>query len=220
MTIRVLIVDDQPLIRAALRALLDTSPDITVAGDAGDGNAALAAVEALSPDVVLMDIRMPGLDGVEATRRIRQRHPDTAVVVLTTFQLDEYVFGAVTAGAAGFLLKDGDADDLVRGIRAAAAGEALMHPAALRRLLDEFTRRPAADARAADALAALTPREREVLLLAAGGSTNAEIAAALHISEGTVKTHIGSILTKTSSRDRVQAVITAYRGGLVPARRS
>jgi len=216
-TIRVLIVDDQPLIRSALRALLDTADGVTVVGDAGDGRAALASVGALRPDVVLMDIRMPGLDGIEATARIRKAYPGTAVVVLTTFHLDEYVFGAVRAGAAGFLLKDGDADDLVRGIRAAAAGEALMNPVALRRLLDEFARTPTADADSAALLATLTSRERDVLLLAAEGLSNGEIAVALSISEGTVKTHIGSILSKTGSRDRVQAVITAYRGGLAAA---
>jgi DNA-binding NarL/FixJ family response regulator len=213
-TIRVLIVDDQPLIRSALRALLDTADGVTVVGDAGDGRAALASVGTLRPDVVLMDIRMPGLDGIEATALIRKAYPGSAVVVLTTFDLDEYVFGAVRAGAAGFLLKDGDADDLVRGIRAAAAGDALMNPAALRRLLDEFARTPTADADSAALLAALTSRERDVLRLAAEGLSNGEIAVALSISEGTVKTHIGSILSKTSSRDRVQAVITAYRGGL------
>ncbi len=211
---RVVVADDQPLIRSALRALLEQA-GIDVVADVGDGAAAVAAVERTRPDVVLMDIRMPVLDGIAATGQVRERFPDTAVVVLTTFDLDAYVFAAVRAGACGFLLKDGDADDLVRGVRAAESGEALMAPSALRRLLDEFAAGPQPSPDAAAAVARLTAREAEVLRLVASGLSNAEVANHLCLSEGTCKTHVSSILAKLGVRDRVQAVVVAYDSGLV-----
>lgn len=212
--LRVIIADDQPLIRSALAALLTATSDIEVVAEAADGLAALDATRREMPDVVLMDIRMPHLDGLAATRAIKAELPDVAVVVLTTFDLDDYVFQAVRAGASGFLLKDGDADELVRAIRTAANGDALISPNALRRLLDEFMRSPVPDAAVTARVAALTAREREVLTLAASGLTNSEIAETLVITEATVKTHIGSILGKLPARDRVQAVIAAYASGL------
>lgn len=214
-SVAVLIVDDQPLIRSALRALLDTTSGVTVVGEAGDGEQALRAVVQHEPQVVLMDIRMPRMDGLEATRLIRERHPQVEVVILTTFDEDAYVEEAIRAGAAGFLLKDGDADELVRGIHVAASGEALMAPTTLRRLMGRMSHSPRLDQSADAAVARLTEREREVLVCAARGLNNAEIAAALSIGETTVKTHIGSILSKMGARDRVQAVALAYRGGLV-----
>lgn len=196
-------------------ALLTATSDIQVVAEAGDGLAALEATRRQRPDVVLMDIRMPRLDGLAATRSIKEELPHVAVVVLTTFDLDDYVFQAVRAGASGFLLKDGDADELVRAIHTAAQGDALISPKALRRLLDEFMRGPVPDVGLSARVAALTPREREVLSLAAAGLSNSEIAVRLFITEATVKTHIGSILGKLPARDRVQAVIAAYASGLV-----
>ena len=217
--IRVVVADDQDLIRAALRALLDDVEDIAVVGEAADGKAAVSAVATLQPDVVVMDIRMPRLDGLAATRIIRAAHPDVAVIVLTTYDLDEYVFDAVRAGAAGFLLKDGDADDLVRAIRAAVSGESLMAPSSLRRLLTEFSRTPTPDLSASRAVQVLTEREREVLLAMARGRSNDEIAAELYLSPATVKTHVGSVLAKLGVRDRTQAVVVAYEAGLMTADR-
>jgi DNA-binding NarL/FixJ family response regulator len=210
----VLIVDDQPLIRSALRALLDGSPDIAVIGDASNGAEALRAVAASEPDVVLMDIRMPTMDGIAATDAIRRDHPDTEVVILTTFDEDGYALDAVRAGAAGFLLKDGDADDLMRGIRLAASGESLVAPATLRRLMARVAQAPRSDPDVLNRLQRLSPRETEVLVCAARGLNNTEIANELVISEATAKTHLGSILAKLEVRDRVQAVVLAYRGGL------
>lgn len=214
MTIRIVIADDQGVIRAALRALLVGVPDFEVVGEAADGLMAVELVVRRQPDVVLMDIRMPGIDGLEATRRITSAQPAVAVVVLTTFDLDEYVFEAVRAGACGFLLKDGDADDLEQAVRVAVRGDALMSPRSLRRLLDEFAATPVPAPDSVAALKALTAREREVLALVAQGFTNADIAAALVISEATAKTHIGNLLAKLHRRDRAQLVITAYEGGL------
>jgi DNA-binding NarL/FixJ family response regulator len=213
---RVLVVDDQPLIRSAMRALLEDVEHIEVVGEAGDGRTAIEETRRTNPDVVLMDVRMPVLDGLAATRRIREELPATQVIVLTTYDLDDYVFEAIRAGAAGFFLKDGDADDLVRGIRAVASGEALMAPSSLRRLLGEFAAAPTADPEAAAAIGRLTDREREVLRLLAAGLANAEIADRLYLGVGTVKTHVSSVLAKLGVRDRTQAVVVAYQGGLAP----
>jgi DNA-binding NarL/FixJ family response regulator len=213
-TIRVLVTDDQPLIREALVALLASVSEIEVVGSAGDGAAAVRMSTSLTPDVVLMDIRMPVMDGVEATRQVRALPDPPAVVILTTFDLDEYVLAAVRAGASGFLLKDGDADDLVAGIRSAAAGEAVLAPRAARGLMDHVAGRREPDAEAAHAVARLTDREREVLVRLAQGMTNAEIAQVLVVSESTAKSHVSNVLAKLQVRDRTQAVIVAYTSGL------
>ena len=215
MTIRVLVTDDQPLIREALVALLSSVDEIEVVGSAGDGAAAVRMATSLAPDVVLMDIRMPVMDGVEATRQVRALPQPPAVVILTTFDLDEYVLAAVRAGASGFLLKDGDADDLVAGIRSAAAGDAALAPRAARGLMDHVAGRSEPDPEAAHAVARLTDREREVLVRLAHGMTNAEIAQVLVVSEATAKTHVSNVLAKLQVRDRTQAVIVAYTSGLV-----
>jgi DNA-binding NarL/FixJ family response regulator len=210
--IRVLIADDQPLMRAGFRTVLEATGAIAVVGEAEDGAAALRAADELRPDVVLMDIRMPGMDGIEATRRMPQRR----VLVLTTFGLDEYIVEALRAGASGFMTKDAPAAELVAAVRAVAAGDAVLSPAVTRQLLDRVARRlPPAGAAATGAAAALTEREREVLQLVAGGMSNAEIAAALVVAEPTVKTHVSNLLGKLGLRDRVQAVIYAYEQGLV-----
>jgi DNA-binding NarL/FixJ family response regulator len=214
--IRVLVVDDQELVRAGFCVILDSAAGIAVAGEAADGAAAVAQAAALAPDVVLMDVRMPGMDGLEATRRISAagRRPPK-VVMLTTFDLDDYVYEALRAGASGFLLKDSPRADLIAAVRAAAAGDALLAPSVTRRLIEAFASRPAELAPAPSRLAALTAREHDVLLLLARGRTNAEIAAALFVSEATVKTHVGNLLAKLGLRDRVQAVILAYETGIV-----
>jgi DNA-binding NarL/FixJ family response regulator len=217
-TVRVFIVDDQPLLRAGFRMILSAEPDIEVAGEAGDGQSAVDAVGEVRPDVVLMDIRMPVMDGVEATRRIRALgiEPAPRVLILTTFDLDEYVVEALRAGAAGFLLKDAPTDDLIRAIHVVAGGDALIAPSITRRLLDRFARNlPPAETRMPDALRELTDREREVLQLVAHGLSNAEIADRLVLGEATVKTHVSHVLAKLSLRDRVQAVVVAYELGLV-----
>ena len=217
--IRVLVVDDQELVRAGFCVILDTADGITVAGEAADGAAAVAQAAALGPDVVLMDVRMPGMDGLEATRLITAAtapvHGPPKVVMLTTFDLDDYVYEALRAGASGFLLKDSPRADLIAAVRAAAAGDALLAPSVTRRLIEAFARRPAQTSPAPSRLTALTGRERDVLLLLARGRSNAEIAAALFVSEATVKTHVGNLLAKLGLRDRVQAVILAYETGLV-----
>jgi len=211
--LKVLIADDQLLLRAGFRKLLDGEQDITVVGDVGDGLQAVEQVGHLEPDVVLMDIRMPVLDGIEATRRITARFPGTAVLVLTTYDLDEYVYAALEAGASGFLLKDCLPDELIAAIRIVARGDALIAPAITRRLIVEFTARAArAGARA---LPPISDREREVLIGVARGLSNAELAAELFIGEATVKTHVSSLLTKLGCRDRVQLVVRAYEAGLV-----
>jgi len=216
-TIGVLVVDDQGLVRAGFRMILEAQPDIEVVGEAADGLDAVAAARRLRPDVVLMDIRMPRLDGLEATRRLAG--PGVAdpvrVLMLTTFDLDEYVFEALRAGASGFLLKDLPREDLVAAVRVVAAGDALLAPQVTRRLIEEFARRPGPGAAAPGTLDALTARERETLGLLARGLTNAEIAAALYVSEHTVKTHVGNVLAKLGLRDRIHAVILAYEIGLV-----
>jgi DNA-binding NarL/FixJ family response regulator len=211
----VVIADDQLLLRAGFRKLLDGEDGLTVVGDAGDGQEAITLVERLHPDVVLMDIRMPVLDGIEATRRISQRTPGTAVLVLTTYDLDEYVFAALEAGASGFLLKDCPPDELTAAIRVVARGDALIAPAVTRSVIEEFVRRAPAPSAPAPALDGLTEREREVLELLARGMSNAEIADRLVVSAGTVKTHVAHVLGKLGLRDRVQAVILAYESGLI-----
>ncbi|WP_433501065.1 response regulator [Sphaerimonospora sp. CA-214678] len=224
MTIRVLLVDDQPLLRTGFRFILEAERDITVVGEAGDGATAMDQSRALLPDVVLMDVRMPGTDGIEATRRIVREAAPRAhvpkVLVLTTFDLDEYIVEALRAGASGFLLKDVPPDDLVQAIRVVAAGDAIVAPSVTRRLLDRFaTRLPSAHGQATPArLDRLTERETEVLRLIAKGMSNAEIAARLVVSETTVKTHVGNVLTKLGLRDRVQAVVLAYETGLIVPR--
>ena len=220
MTIRVLVVDDEELVRTGLRLILDAEPDLTVVGTAEDGAQAVSRVRELRPEVVLMDIRMPGLDGLAATRQILSG-PDTPackIVVLTTFDVDEHVYEALRAGASGFLLKDVPAEQLAHAVRVAAAGEALLAPSVTRRLITAFTRRAPAGAPAArpPGLTDLTARELEVLELLAEGLSNAEIGARLFVGEATVKTHVARILTKLGVRDRVQAVIVAFRAGVVP----
>ncbi|MFI7453258.1 response regulator [Nonomuraea sp. NPDC049714] len=221
MTIRVLLVDDQPLLRTGFRLILEAEPDITVVGQAGDGKVAQEQTRALLPDVVLMDIRMPGVDGIEATRRIVREAAPSAhvpkVLVLTTFDLDEYIVEALRSGASGFLLKDVPPDELVQAIRVVAAGDAIVSPSVTRRLLDRFAARlPSAYEQSTPArVDRLTERELEVLRLIAKGMSNAEIAAKLVVSETTVKTHVGNVLTKLGLRDRVQAVVLAYETGLI-----
>jgi len=217
--IRVLLVDDQALIRAGFRMILDAESDIEVVGECANGEQAIDSAKRLKPHVVLMDIRMPELDGIEATRRIlaanEERDEPVRVLMLTTFDLDEYVYDALRAGASGFLLKDVPADQLVEGIRLVASGEALLAPSVTRRLISEFTRAVPASAEPPESLEELTPREVEVLRLIARGLSNAEIAEQLVVSSTTVKTHVARILQKLGLRDRVQAVVRAYETGLV-----
>ncbi len=213
--IRVLLVDDQPLVRMGLRALIASEPGMVVVGEATDGAEGVAAARSLTPDVVLMDIRMPGTDGLQALRALTEdASPRTHVVMLTTFELDEYVFAALEAGAAGFLIKDADPDDILRGIRAAAAGESLLSPTVTRRVIATFApgrRRPAAPH---PGLADLTERETEVLGLVGEGLNNDEIASRLFISKATARTHISHILLKLGARDRPQLVVIAFQSGL------
>ncbi|MEU3721976.1 response regulator transcription factor [Streptomyces sp. NPDC031705] len=219
MTIRVVVADDQELVRSGFAMILDAQEDIEVVAEAGDGAAAAAAVERLAPDVALLDIRMPVLDGIEACRAITARG-GCRVVMLTTFDSDEYVYEALHAGASGFLLKDVRRDDLVHAVRVVAAGESLLAPSVARRLIEEYTAvtaRPAAPALAAGRLEVLTARERETLLHLGRGLSNAEIASALVVSEHTVKSHVGNVLAKLGLRDRIQAVICAYETGLIAA---
>lgn len=218
--IRVLLVDDQPLLRMGFRLVLDDEEGLAVVGEAGDGAEALRQVAALDPDVVLMDVRMPGTNGIEATERIVAAGSRSRVLILTTFDLDEYAFAALRAGASGFLLKDARPAELVAAIRAVATGDAVVSPRVTRRMLELFAEElpgeAAAPASRADArLAELTHREREVLLAVAEGLSNAEVAERLFLSEATVKTHVGRILAKLGVRDRVQAVVFAYESGLV-----
>ncbi len=215
--IRVLVVDDQGLVRAGFRMILEAQPDVEVVGEAVDGLEAVEAARRLRPDVVLMDIRMPRLDGLEATRRLAGPGASNPVkvLILTTFDLDEYVYEALRAGASGFLLKDVRREDLVAAVRVVAAGEALLAPSITKRLIGEFARRPRPVYAAPAALEALTAREREVLGLMCRGHSNAEIASELVISEQTVKTHVGNVLAKLGLRDRIHAVILAYEVGLI-----
>lgn len=212
--IRVVLVDDQELVRTGFRMILDAEPDIEVVGEAGDGEAALVAVAETRPDVVLMDVRMPRMDGIEATRLIGGIENPPRVVILTTFDIDDYVYESLRAGASGFLLKDTPADDLVAGVRIVAAGDALLAPSVTRRLIAEFANRPDRIVEP-KSLDTLTAREREVLTLMATGMSNIEIADGLFVGETTVKTHVSHILTKLELRDRVQAVVVAYESGLV-----
>jgi DNA-binding NarL/FixJ family response regulator len=212
----VVIADDQALVRVGLRKILESETELTVVGEAGDGEDAIAAVRSLRPDVVLMDIRMPLLDGIEATRRIVGAQPATRVLILTTFGLDAYVFDALRAGASGFMLKDAPPEEIVAAVRIVASGEALLAPAITRAVVEEFARqRPAAESAPPAAVEELTPREREVLDLLARGLSNPEICERLVISEATAKTHVAHILQKLGLRDRVQAVIYAYESRLV-----
>ncbi len=213
--IRVLLADDQALVRAGFRAILELQDDLDVVAEAGDGAEAVALARELAPDVVLMDIRMPTMDGIEATRRILHAGGGPRILILTTFDLDEYVYEAMKAGASGFLLKDAPRDQLVAGIRTIAAGDALLAPALVRRLIEDFVQRPPPGAHAPPDLDELTARELEVLTLIARGLANAEIAARLFVSEATVRTHVTHILAKLSLRDRIQAVVIAYETGLV-----
>jgi DNA-binding NarL/FixJ family response regulator len=216
MTLRVVIADDQALVRAGFRMILEADADLQVVGDAADGEQAISVVRRLDPDVVLMDIRMPVLDGLQATRRMLSSGSERPrVIMLTTFDADEYVYAALRAGASGFLLKDVSPEQLVAAVRLVAAGDALLAPSITRRLVERFAapaRKPAVEA---DGLSALTSREREVLLLIARGLSNTEIAEHLTLSEATVKTHVARILSKLDLRDRVQAVVAAYESGLV-----
>lgn len=213
--IRVLVADDQAVVRGGLRMILEAQPDLEVVGEAADGAEALTMVASLQPNVVLMDIRMPTLDGIEATRRLAAGGAQTRVLVLTTYALDEYVYEALTAGAAGFFVKTESPDRLVDAVRLIAAGEALLAPEITRRLIDRFLTAAPPNAPPPAALAELTARELEVLRHIARGLSNAEIASALYITEGTVKTHVARILLKLDLRDRVQAVVFAYEHGLV-----
>jgi DNA-binding NarL/FixJ family response regulator len=210
--LRVVIADDQPMMRAGFKAVLEATGNIQVVAEASNGEEAVAAARQHAPDVVLMDIRMPGMDGIEATRRM----PRQRVLILTTFGLDEYIIDALRAGASGFLLKDAPTQDVVQAVRAVAAGDAVLAPAVTRQLLDQVARRlPHAVARTPAALAELTQREQQVLRMLAAGLTNAEISEALVLSEATVKTHVSNLLSKLGLRDRVQAVIYAYETGLI-----
>jgi DNA-binding NarL/FixJ family response regulator len=213
--IRVVVADDQELVRAGFSVILDTADGITVVGEAATGAQAVARAAQHRPDVVLMDVRMPEMDGLEATRLITATPSAPKVVMLTTFDLDDYVYAALRAGASGFLLKDSPRADLIAAVRAAAAGDALLAPSVTRRLIEAFARRPAETSPSPSQLASVTARERDVLMLLARGRSNAEIAAALVVSEATVKTHVGSLLAKLGLRDRVQAVILAYETGLI-----
>lgn len=216
MTIRVALVDDQALVRSGMRMLIEAEDDLVVVGEAADGQQAIRLVATTACDVVLMDIRMPVMDGVEATARIVDAHPDVHVIILTTFDLDEYVYAALKAGASGFLLKDARPADLLNAIRSVARGDAVVAPSATRRLLGHFVASmPTQAAQPDDRLDSLTDREREVLIEIAKGATNSEIAATLFMAEGTVKTHIGRLLAKIRARDRVGLVLFAYETGLV-----
>jgi DNA-binding NarL/FixJ family response regulator len=215
--IRIILVDDQELVRAGFRMVLDAQPDMRVVGEAADGLAAIDLARRLHADVMIMDARMPRLDGVEATRRIRQNGDLPRVLMLTTFDLDEYAFAALKAGASGFLLKDVPPEELLFAIRAVHSGDSVVAPSTTRRLIDQFAALLPGGDHAPDQLAELTEREREVLTLVAQGLSNAEIAQRLFVSEATVKTHVGRVLAKLDLRDRVQAVVYAYEHGLVRA---
>ncbi|GAA1541951.1 response regulator transcription factor [Brevibacterium picturae] len=220
MTVRVVLVDDQEMIRMGLRMVLESQPGIEVVGEADDGDTALDLLERVEADVVLMDVRMPQMNGVEATHRIREREDAPKVLILTTFDLDEYAYDGLRAGASGFLLKDTPIEDVTAAIQHIHNGDAVVAPSTTKRLLDHFTRsRPPAsdDEDTGVRLTELTPREHEVLWLIARGMSNGEIAAELVLAEGTVKVHVGRILTKLGLRDRVQAVVLAYETGLVEA---
>jgi DNA-binding NarL/FixJ family response regulator len=213
MTIRVLVADDQELVRAGFRMILETQPDLQVVGEASDGVEAVTATRRLRPQVVLMDIRMPNLDGLQATKQVLGAGSESRVVILTTFDLDEYLYQALTAGASGFLLKNAPPEQLISAVRVVAAGHGLLSPQVTRRVIEQFTRLPPPGG--PDTLQGLTTREREVLKLLARGLSNAEIAAQLVVSDATVKSHVAHLLAKLHLRDRVQAVVLAYESGLI-----
>jgi DNA-binding NarL/FixJ family response regulator len=215
MTIGIVVADDHEVVRTGFAAILDTQPDFTVLGTAADGAEAVLTCQQQHPDVVLMDVRMPGMDGIEATRQLTSAGPGPRVLVLTTFDLDEYVYDALCAGASGFLLKDVTAERLFDAVRVIAAGEALLAPAITKRLIGEFARQRPRPNHSENALPALTRRETEVLRLIAGGLSNTEIAERLVVTEETVKTHVSRVLSKLGLRDRTQAVVAAYESGLV-----
>jgi DNA-binding NarL/FixJ family response regulator len=215
MSIRVLLADDQAMVRAGFRMILESEPDIEVVGEAADGEQAVDATRRLRPDVVLMDIQMPGEDGLRATRRITERPGQPSrVVILTTFERDDYVYEALQSGASGFLLKNAPPEQLVHAVRVVAAGDALLAPSITRRIIEQFARRPIKP-ELDEQLQSLTQREREVLAMLARGKSNAELAAELFVTEGTIKSHVSSLLAKLGLRDRVQAVVVAYESGLV-----
>jgi DNA-binding NarL/FixJ family response regulator len=217
MSLRVVVADDQSMVRAGFRSLLNEEPGLEVVGEAADGEQAVAAVRRFRPDVALMDIRMPNVDGLEATRRIVAAGLATRILILTTFDLDEYVYEGLRAGASGFLLKDASPEQLIAAIQVVAEGEAVLAPTVTRRVVEAFARIPAADDALRAALDSLTAREREVLRLLARGRSNAEVARELFVSEATAKTHVRHVLSKLDLRDRVQAVVFAYESGLVRA---
>ncbi len=210
-----MLVDDQEMVRVGFRMILQAEHDLTVVGEAGDGAAAVELADRANADVVLMDVRMPRMDGIEACRSIRERHPDTRVMMLTTFDLHDYVRAALRAGASGFMLKDAPAEQLVDAIRIVASGDALLAPSITQALIDEIARQPQRDRASYPGVDTLTERELDVLLLMATGRSNGEIAGDLYLGEATIKTHVGRILSKLSARDRVQAVVVAYESGLV-----
>ena len=213
--IRILIVDDQELVRMGLRLMLDAQDDLDVIGEATSGDEAIAQVEELRPDIVLMDVRMPGVDGITATRRIVEARPDVRIIILTTFDLDQYAFGALRAGASGFLLKDAGPQQLCGAVRAVHAGDATISPRVTRRMLELFADKVPDETTPAPTVDALTARETEILMAIAEGLNNDELAARFFLSESTVKTHVGRVLMKLQLRDRVQAVLFAHRNGLV-----
>jgi DNA-binding NarL/FixJ family response regulator len=212
--VRVLLVDDDDLMRAGLKAVFSSDETIDVVGEAGDGRAAVSRTRELKPDLVLMDVRMPNLDGIAATRDVLAVSPDVRVVILTTFEQDDYIFGALRAGASGFLLKRTSPEELIAAVHSVAAGDSLLSPSVTRKVIDRMAQQPAPDASSTERLEDLTPRERQVLELVARGFSNGEIAEAFVIEESTVKTHVKRILRKLRLRDRVQAVIFAYESGL------
>jgi DNA-binding NarL/FixJ family response regulator len=219
MTVRVLLVDDQALVRAGFRMILGAEDDLSVVGEAEDGDDAVRLARSLRPDVVLMDIQMPRLDGVEATRRIvAEPGTDTRVVILTTFERDDYIFEALRVGASGFLLKNAPPEELLHAVRMVADGNALLSPSVTRRVIEQYATTTPVSKHVTDSLACLTDREREVLCSLASGKSNAEVATTLYVSEGTIKTHVSHILTKLALRDRMQAVVFAYESGLVTPR--
>lgn len=213
--ITIVVADDQELVREGLRMMLDAEPDLSVVGEAGNGNEALATARAHDPDVLLMDVRMPELDGIEATRRLVEAGGRARVLVLTTFDLDEYVYRAMKAGASGFLLKDAKREQLAAAIRTVAAGDSMLAPTITRRLIEDFCKRPPPTAGLPDAVSHLSERELDVLRLMARGLSNAEIAAELYVSETTVKSHVARILGKLELRDRIQTVVFAYEAGII-----
>ncbi len=215
--ISVLIADDQELVREGLRMMLEAEPDISVVGEANDGNEALAGVRRHDPDVLVMDIRMPTLDGIEATRRLTVSNSRARILILTTFDLDEYVYRAMKAGASGFLLKDATREQLAAGVRTVAGGESLLAPSVTRRLIEDFCSRPQPGAQRPDTVTSLSKRELEVLQLLARGRSNAEIAKELYLGETTIKSHVARTLAKLGLRDRIQAVVFAYETGLITA---